>query len=61
MNTTYEFKVDQRVQMCDGETGDIVIGQVTKVTNNSVFIKWEDLSAPVEHGKEEYHLIQLTK
>ena len=59
MDTNYEFKIGQRVQICEGE--EVVIGTVTKVTKSSVFIQWEDLSNPVEHGQDEYCLIQLTK
>lgn len=59
MDINYEFKIDQRVQMCEGE--EVVIGTVTGITKSSVSIQWEDLSNPVEHGQDEYHLIQLTK
>lgn len=59
MERDYNFKIGQRVKMKDPYDGTMVYGNIVDKTSAIVFIKWDDLRAPVEHDKSEFGDIKL--
>jgi hypothetical protein len=60
MKTIKDFKKNQKVQIIDGDTGELIKGKVTRIDTHGelVYIQWDDLMDPVRHDSREFKLIR---
>jgi hypothetical protein len=61
MKKASDFSEQQRVSIFDDDENRRVYGVVTRVLENSIVIKWEDLHDPVQHFDDELNDIRIEK
>jgi len=59
MDFNYEFKISQNVKIFDDDDEAWIYGKVIDTTMVSVIIKWNDLTDPCKHNREEYSKIKV--